>query len=217
MNPAFVVEAILFDCDGVLVDSMASVHEGWSRWADEYKLDHEHVFSIIHGRRAYESVQMLVPTVDPDVALQRIEDLEVETSSDVVPIRGARELTNSIPPGRWAIATSGTRRLAHVRLASAGYVLPPVVITADDVTNGKPAPDPWLLAARRLGVDPTHCVVIEDSPSGVAAARAAGCAVIAVSGSFPHLDLGGDATVADLRSVRCTSLASGELAIFIDH
>lgn len=215
MNPAFIVDAILFDCDGVLVDSMTSVHHGWSQWADEYGLDHDHVFSIIHGRRAHESVQMLVPSVDPAITLQRIEDLEVETSSSVVPILGARELTDSIPKGRWAIATSATRRLAYVRLAAARYTLPSVVITADDVTNGKPAPDPWLLAAQRLGVDPKRCVVIEDSPSGVAAARAAGCAVLAVSGSFPDLDLGGDATVSDLRSVRCTTLAAGGLAVFV--
>ena len=171
--------AVLFDNDGTLVDSTGSVVRSWVRWAREHDVDPESLTGH-HGMPAPAIIASVAPHLDPAVAFERIEQLEIADVDGVVALPGAHDAIAALAGAPVAVATSATRELARVRLAAAGIGITQVV-TFDDVERGKPHPDPFLLAAQRLGVDPAQCLVCEDAPSGIAAARAAGCAVIAVT------------------------------------
>ena len=195
---------VLFDSDGVLVDSDASVAHAWGRWAVKYGLDPVRVAGMVHGRRAADTVAMLIPPVHRAVALGDINQFEVEDAATVTAIPGALELVRRMG-GAWAVVTSATRALAGARLAAAGIVPPPVLVTADDVRAGKPSPEGYLAAAARLSVPAEHAVVVEDAPSGVLAARAAGVrAVIGVGARALETDA--DAVVSDLTALRWTGV-----------
>lgn len=176
--------AVIFDNDGTLVDSSGSVVRSWVRWAQEHGIDPERLRGF-HGVPAAAIIEQVGPHLDPADALARIEELEVADVTGVVALPGVldalRALSEAEPPAPFAIATSATRALAQVRLAAAGIDVPERFVTVEDVERGKPHPDPFLLAAERLGVDPADCLVCEDAPSGIASARAAGCAVLAVT------------------------------------
>lgn len=192
--------AVLFDCDGVLVDSEASVTRSWRRWAHAYGLDPEAVPSMVHGRRASDSVALLVGSDDHEQALAAINSYELEDAPSVQAVAGAPDLITSVPDARRAVVTSGSSRLAAARLRAAGIAPPSVLVTADDITAGKPAPDGYLRAAEALGFDPADVVVVEDSRAGVEAAYAAG--VSAVVGVGPAADdAGADVVVDDLLGV----------------
>jgi sugar-phosphatase len=191
---------LLFDSDGVLVDSDASVVRSWTRWSRNYELDPEAVLAVVHGRRAADTVRELLPTRWHAIALERIATYELEDVADVVALPGARELTAALPDGAWAVVTSATSALAAARLAAAGIAPPPVLVTADDIAAGKPAPDGYLQAASRLGAPAAQCVVLEDAGSGVAAARAASVGSVIGIGRRA-LDTDADVVVPDLRSV----------------
>lgn len=171
--------AVLFDNDGTLVDSTGSVVRSWVRWAREHDVDPESLTGH-HGMPAPAIIASVAPHLDPAVAFERIEQLEIADVDGVVALPGVHDAIAALAGAPVAVATSATRELARVRLAAAGIGITQVV-TFDDVERGKPHPDPFLLAAQRLGVDPAQCLVCEDAPSGIAAARAAGCAVIAVT------------------------------------
>lgn len=174
-------DGVLFDCDGVLVDSDASVEYSWQRWADAVGLERDSIAGIVHGRRSEDTIAELLPADRQPAAVELIERIEVEDAARVAAIRGAAELIAALPAARWAVFTSGTRGLATARLAAAGLPAPGVLVTADDVINGKPDPEGYLTAARGLGLDPARTIVLEDAASGVLAARAAGVhAVIGV-------------------------------------
>lgn len=191
------VTALLFDSDGVLVDSDESVRRAWSRWAEHYGLDPEAVHPEVHGRRAADSVAAMLPPERQHEALERINRYELEDVGAVTAVAGARELTASLPPDAWAVVTSGTAALSAARLAAAGIARPAVLVTADDITAGKPSPEGYLAAAAALGRDPGECVVLEDAVSGEAAARAA--AVLGVVGVGSRaLDTTADVVVTDL-------------------
>jgi sugar-phosphatase len=190
-------EAVLFDCDGVLVDSDASVLSAWSRWARDHALDPHEVTAMVHGRRSADTVALLVAEAERAAALARIDRYEVEDAAGVAAIAGALDLLRSVP--RWAVVTSGTRALATARLAAAGLPLPSVLVTADDVRRGKPHPEGYLAAARGLGVDPARTVVLEDAQAGIDAARAAGVAAVVAVGA--RAELTGDARVSDLTAL----------------
>lgn len=175
-------DAVLFGLDGVLADSTASVSRCWDQFAEEMDFPAAVVESD-HGRPARPLVERVLPADRVDDGLRRIEDIEVADASCVEPALGARELIASLPDERSAIVTSGTRRIATVRLAAVGIAAPPVLIAADDVRRGKPDPEPYLSAAARLGVDPDRCLVVEGAPAGIAAAQAAGCQVIGMLGT----------------------------------
>ena len=179
-------EAILFDNDGVLVDSHAQVEQAWGQTTAEFGLDIEELLSELVGVRAVDTLSRYLPADKVEAACNRLEDLEVELAPLTKPIIGAVELVNALPDGRWTIATSATRRLAVARWQGAGIPVPAAdrSVSADDVTAGKPNPEPFLEAARRLGADPRRCVVFEDSNSGGLAGAAAGATVVAV-GSQP--------------------------------
>jgi mannitol-1-/sugar-/sorbitol-6-phosphatase len=166
--------------DGVLVDSTAAVEEAWTRFATRHGLDPQHMIANCHGRRTIDLIRLVAPHLDADVEATRIEREEVGTASPVRALPGARELLQTIPANRFAVVTSGARRLAVARLQAAGLPLPAVLVTADDVEKGKPDPTGYLSAAAQLGVEPPQSLVIEDSPAGVTAALSAGMTVIAV-------------------------------------
>ncbi|MET9609010.1 HAD-IA family hydrolase [Streptomyces sp. NPDC006512] len=195
-------EALLFDNDGTLVSSMDSVHRCWARWAREHGITDEEFARVeLHGRPATEIIAELLPEEARAGALVRIENLEVEdVPGGVVLLPGTKELLSALPADRWAVVTSATRPLAEARLREVGIDFPELV-AADDITRGKPDPEPFLLAARRLGVDPARCVVFEDAPAGLAAGRAAGMTTVALTTTHTAAELDADVVVRDLSAV----------------
>ncbi len=177
----FECKAILFDLDGTLVDSTASVERCWRRWTERAGLDFEQVMAIAHGRPAAESLKIVAPHLSLVEEAAWLEDQEFTDAHTVEVIKGAQSLLTSLPENRWCIVTSGTDRLARARIFHGGLPLPAVLVTADDVTNGKPDPQPYLVGAQRMDLPPSACVVIEDSAAGVTSAKAAGMRVIAVT------------------------------------
>ncbi|MGW6009622.1 HAD family hydrolase [Streptomyces sp. NPDC055210] len=195
-------DALLFDNDGTLVSSLESVYRCWSRWAAEYGITAEEFARVeLHGRPAAEIAADLLPAARVPEAVVRIEQLEVE---DVVGgvhlLPGTKALLDSLPADRWAVVTSATRRLGEARLAEVG-IRPKNLVAADDITRGKPDPEPFLLAARRLGVDPARCVVFEDAPAGLQAGRAAGMTTVALTTTHRADELTADVVVGDLSAV----------------
>ena len=171
--------AVLFDCDGVLVDSDASIRRSFVRWATPHGIDGSALFEASRGRRAIDSIRAAAPHLDVELEDKRFEQFELDDARTVTALPGAREICTTANM-RWAVVTSGGRRLVSARLAAAGIAPPPVVIAGDELTFGKPHPEGYLLAAARLGVAPEHCVVVEDADAGIAAGLAARCHVIAV-------------------------------------
>ena len=179
----------LFDIDGTLVDSSAVVERAWRQVAREFGVDGDAIVAGCHGRRSVDTVEEFFPPQDRAAAQERIDALEL-ADRDVVACRGAADLLAGLDGQPWAAVTSGPRRLMTARLAAAGLPVPAVLVTAEDVQRGKPAPDGYLLAARELGVSPAGCVVVEDSPAGVAAGQASGALVVAVTTTHPADALG---------------------------
>ncbi|MGH7713443.1 MAG: HAD-IA family hydrolase, partial [Gemmatimonadaceae bacterium] len=177
-------EAILFDLDGVLVDSRAVVERTWRRWAQRHGRDGGEILRKAHGRRTIDTVRDVAPDLDAEAELRWLEAAELNEKEGLVALPGAAAVLLAVPDARRAVVTSGGRALATLRMRVAGLTMPSVLVAAEDIENGKPAPDGYVLAASRLGVDPGDCVVIEDSPPGIAAGRAAGARVIAVPTTF---------------------------------
>jgi sugar-phosphatase len=192
--------AVLFDSDGVLVDSDKSVADAWTRWAQRYQLEPRLVAAMVHGRRASDTVDILIEPAQRQSALAVINAFEIEDARSVVGIPGARDLVASLPADAWAVVTSATAALARARLAAAGIPLPQVLVTADDVKRGKPAPDGYLAAAAALRVPPVESIVVEDTASGVQAGREAGVRLVLGVGERA-LASDADVVVADLREV----------------
>jgi sugar-phosphatase len=190
------IEAVLLDMDGTLVDSDAAVERAWAAWAHEYGVDPAVALANVHNGPAERTVLHLLPHADTalvDTAAKRNLALQYDDLGDVVAALGAAELVAALDHWQlpWAVVTSADRKLAEARLRAAG-IEPPVLVTADDVTNGKPDPEGYLLAAGRLRVEPGHCLVVEDSEPGLAAGRAAGAITAALRGlpgDVPLLDL----------------------------
>lgn len=208
--------ALLFDFDGVLVDSVAAVERAWGQWAGEHGLDAAEVVAQAHGVRTVETVRALTPHLDAAGEAARIETREVAYADQVSAYPGAAELLSGLPDASWAIVTSGTRRLASARLHAIGLPVPSVFVTADDVTSGKPAPDPYLLAAEHLGVAPAECVVIEDSPAGVIAGRNAGMRVVAVTTTHEAGQFADPTVMVDsVAALRATGDGDGRVRISV--
>jgi sugar-phosphatase len=198
---AIACQGLLFDCDGVLVDSDASVRRAWSRWARSYGLPPDEVTQAVHGRRSADTVALLIEEDRRAEALARIDRYEVEDAATVTAVPGAEALLRSLPGPVWAVVTSGVAVLARARLAAAALPEPTILVTADDVAAGKPAPDGYLAAAGALGLPAAQTVVLEDSGAGVAAARAAGVgAVVGVGARALATDAA--PVVADLTGIR---------------
>ncbi|MER6226066.1 HAD family hydrolase [Streptomyces sp900105755] len=195
-------QALLFDNDGTLVSSLASVDRCWTRWAAEYGVTEEFARVELHGRPAADIVADLLPADLVPEAVARVEQLEVEDvpNDGVHLLPGTAAFLDSLPADRWAVVTSATRRLAEARLEAVG-IRPKTLVCADDITRGKPDPEPYLLAARQLGVDPTHCVVFEDAPAGLQAGRAAGMTTVALATTHQAHELDADLVVKDLSAL----------------
>jgi len=172
-------QALLFDLDGVLIDSTPAVARVWSKWAQARGFDPVEVVARAHGRPSITTVREYLPDADHHAENRIIERSEIEDLEGVVPLPGARELLESLPAARWTIVTSCTRALAEVRLRAAGLPAPEKFVTSTDVVNGKPHPEPFLKGAKILRVAPGDCVVVEDAPAGIRAGKAAGAHVIA--------------------------------------
>ncbi len=205
-------DAVLFDLDGTLVDSTASVVKSWRRFAEHFDVSLEALHAN-HGQPARTLISLLLPAERHTDALAHVTDLEVTDAAGLAPVRGAAAFFTSVPAERRAIVTSGSVPIASARLAAAGLPVPEVFVTVDDVARGKPDPEPFLLAAERLGVDPGRCLVVEDAPAGIAAARAAGCAVLALTGTTAEEELTADLVVDGLDAVRLEVAASGALRL----
>lgn len=193
--------AVICDMDGTLIDSTPAVIRSWMTWADEYTIAYEDLLGR-HGRPAADSVAELVAPHRYDEALARIAELEVNDVADIIVLPGVLDALTAVPANQLAIATSCTVQLAEARIIAADLPRPDVLVTVDDVTRGKPDPEPFLLAASRLGVAPEDCLVLEDAPAGVAAARAAGMASLAVTTTTAAEDLFADLVVPDLAHIR---------------
>jgi sugar-phosphatase len=182
--PIFRCSAILFDLDGVLVDSTGSVDRHWRIWARERGVDEEKVVAIAHGVRAIEVIRTVTPHLDAEKELRDLEEKETGDHPMLTAMPGAIDFVRSIPEGRWGVVTSGSRFIAPDRLRSVGVPVPKVLITADDVVNGKPHPEPYLKGAKALGADPKECLVIEDAPAGIRSAHAGAMKVIGFASTF---------------------------------
>jgi sugar-phosphatase len=184
------VSAILFDLDGVLVDSLRVVERAWRRWAREQGLPAADVLAVVHGRTAREVIGLFTPHLDAAEQALRVGGYETQHRGELAALPGARECVGIACRGRWAVVTSGTRALATTRLAAVGLPVPAILVTADDVTCGKPDPEPYRRAATALGVPEAECVVVEDAPMGVLAAKRAGMTVLAVTTTHAAAALG---------------------------
>jgi len=185
--PDRLFSAFLFDMDGTILTSIKAAERVWGRWAASHGLDVDAFLPTIHGKRTEETIRALgLPGVDPVREAAFITRAEIEDVAGVEAIRGVADFLASLPRGRWAIVTSAPRLLAEARIAAAGLPIPDVLVAAEDVERGKPAPDPFLLGARKLGVEPGDCLVFEDTLAGLQSAAAAGMASIVVTTTHSH-------------------------------
>ena len=203
-------KGLLFDMDGVLISSIGSVVRCWRRWAVIYGIPNAETYEVPHGMRAIEIVKSLRPDIDPEEGLRVIEEMEIEDTEGLKVLPGVKRLLESLPPERWAIVTSATRRLMLGRLKVAGLPVPERIISADEVERGKPDPEPYERGAALLGCRPEECVVVEDAPSGVGAGIAAGCRVLGVLGTHSLEELeGADWVVESLEGLEVTASSRG--------
>ncbi|HKC39639.1 MAG TPA: HAD-IA family hydrolase [Gemmatimonadales bacterium] len=195
--------AFLFDLDGVLVDSRAVVERVCRLWAQRHGLDPEQVLRIAHGRRSRDTVRTAAPHLEADREAAWIDAVELADVAGLSAVAGAGALLAALPAASWAVVTSCGRALAQRRLTAVGLPIPKIIVTSEEVAQGKPAPDGYQLGAKRLGQHPASCIVFEDAPAGIAAARAAGARVIGLTTMLAAGDLrGADATISELSAIR---------------
>jgi sugar-phosphatase len=211
--PVFLCSAILFDLDGVLVDSTRSVSYQWLTWAEQHNIPPETMLPIMHGRRTVEVVQLAAPQLDAEAEAKILEERGAHDHERVELVPGVAELLASLPPDRWAVVTSATRYVAEIRLRHFNLPFPRVLVTADDVSLGKPDPAPYLRGAALLGIKPAECMVVEDAPAGIASAHAGGMKAIGITSTFPASHLTeADAVVSAFARIRVTRI-DGRLEI----
>jgi sugar-phosphatase len=212
--PTFTCSAILFDLDGVLVDSTRAVDREWRAWAARKGVDGDAIMAIAHGVRTVEVIRRVAPHLDAELEASLIESEEAEDKEGVVVMPGAVELVSSIPDGRWGVVTSGSRLLASTRLEYCGIPLPRVLITSDDVTHGKPHPEPYLKGAEGLGFGPADCLVIEDAPAGIQSGLSGGMKVVGITSTYAAEKLvHADAVIGKLREIHVSSNGAGRIAV----
>lgn len=181
-------KGLLFDLDGTLIDSLPAVDRAWSIFARKHGLEPAFVLSRIHGRRSIDSIRELVPEIDPEEEDLYIRNLEASDAEGVTVLPGSMELLRALPLNRWCIVTSGTSDVAKSRIKATGLPTPQFAVYGEDVTRGKPAPDPFLLGAEKLGFSPADCIGFEDTDAGLGSIAAAGARPVAV-GRVPLMDL----------------------------
>jgi sugar-phosphatase len=179
-------EALLLDMDGTLVDSRACVERTWRDWCARHGLDSDALLRVSHGQQNQHTIRLVAPHLDTAEEIALLVQAEEDCRDGIVAVPGARRMLSGLPARQWAVVTSAWRRLAEIRLDCAGLPRPHVLVTADEIRRSKPDPEGYLHAAARLGVQPAGCVVVEDAPAGIAAARAAGMRVIGITTTFPR-------------------------------
>lgn len=197
--------------DGILISSIGSVERSWTKWATLRGIDPAYAIKMAHGCRSIETVAKLRPDLDAEEENQVIEQMEIDDTEGIEALPGALALLASLPQDRWTVVTSATAPLARVRLAAGGIPVPKHIVAAEDVTEGKPNPAPYLAGARLLGLAPEDCVVFEDAGSGTKAGRAAGCTVIATPFSHTIEQLSAaHYLIPDLTHVTAESVDAGQ-------
>jgi mannitol-1-/sugar-/sorbitol-6-phosphatase len=215
MNPKrmnVTCSALLFDLDGVLIDSTPAVERVWHQWALEHGFNPDEVVASAHGRPSLATVRDYLPNADHAAENREVERREIADLAGVVPLPGAVALLASLPPDRWTIVTSCTRRLAEIRIKAAGLPLPTRMVTSTDITHGKPHPEPYLKGASLLGFPAAQCVVIEDAPAGIRAGKSAAARVIALQTTAPPAALreaGADWILNNCADIRVISSRPG--------
>jgi sugar-phosphatase len=197
--------ALLFDMDGVLVDSTPAVARVWTNWANRFGLDPAEVVRRAHGRPSIATIRELLPSADHRAEDQAIEKAEIEDIEDVIALPGTTQLLSVLPDDRFAVVTSATRALAVVRLRAAGFAIPKHLVSSDDIQRGKPDPEPYLRGAQILGLSAADCVVIEDAPAGIQSGKAARSRVLALRTTAPDSALG--AAGADWIITDCSAIS----------
>jgi len=202
-------DAVLFDLDGVLIDSTTCITRHWREWAQQHGLDVAAVMQVAHGMRTVETMRLVAPHLAAEEEAERFTAVEVVDTEGVIAIEGASQLLSGLPAEVWAVVTSASKELAVARLRRAGLPVPPTLVTADDVRQGKPAPEPYLVAAKRMGVAAERCVVVEDAPAGIEAALAAGMQVIAMTTTHSREELPELSVVIDRLSALRVAVGEG--------
>lgn len=206
--------AFLFDMDGTILSSIAAAERVWAAWAQKHGLDVETFLPTIHGVRALETIRRLnLPGIDVMAEVEALTQAELEDVEGIEAISGAAAFLGALPSQRWAIVTSSPRRLAIRRLEATGLPVPPLMVTGEDVTNGKPAPDCFLLAAERLGLKPQDCLVFEDAPAGIQAAEVAGTKIVVITATHKHAFETSHPTIAGYDSLVPSLDGSGRLVL----
>jgi sugar-phosphatase len=206
--------AFLFDMDGTLLSSIAAAERVWGAWARRHGIDVEHFLPTIHGVRAADTIsRQNLPDIDLATEVEWVTRGELEDIDGVIAIDGVVDFLNALPKDRWAIVTSATVELATRRLSAAGIPLPPMMISAADVTRGKPNPDGFLLGAKRLGFDPADCLVFEDAPAGIQAAEASGGDVMVITATHQHAVETPHQTIPDYLAVTTRIESDGRLSV----
>ena len=192
------------------MDSTRQVDREWREWAARKGVDGDAVMAIAHGVRTIEVIRRVAPHLDAEAEAAAIESHEASDQRGVVVMPGAVDLVKSIPNGRWGVVTSGTRPLAQNRLRYCGLPVPEVLVTSDDVTKGKPDPEPYLKGAELLGFSPDECLVIEDAPAGIQSGRAGGMQVIGLASTYPAARLAeADAVARGLTLISLSAEGNG--------
>jgi mannitol-1-/sugar-/sorbitol-6-phosphatase len=209
-----VVSGLLFDLDGTLIDSSASVERNWHRLAEGIDMPWDEISPWIHGIPVRQVLARLRPDMEPD-EIEHWHQFMVEAEStdtgDIVPLPGTLAALDQLPTNRWAIVTSGGRRLATARIKAAGLPLPRHLITADDVPVGKPDPAPYLAGSLALGFPPTSCLAFEDAPAGIASAQAAKVPVIGIGTTHSDLD------VPTVRNLAAVEFSADRLGVVVSY
>ena len=209
-------DALLFDLDGVLVNSKKCAEFHWLQWARNHQVDETEILRHAHGGRPIEIIHHVAPHLNAGIEASAFEERDALDTFGLERIDGADKIIQSIPDGAYAVVTSTTQRTAITRLTFCGLPIPTILITADAVKSGKPAPEPYLIAAKKLRLAPAQCLVIEDSPIGIQSASSAGMHVVAVTSTYSQADLAkADVIINQLNDIEILSSHDVSLGRFV--